>query len=120
MAAKPSSRAHFYAQVENISMLGVTERLGPLGLWFYAESYLRAARMLPANRDTGVHIPRAFLICHAVELALKSFLAIAKNYTLTRFVREKGGHNLEHWLNEAKGMGLADHVTLTQGQEKAI
>ncbi|MBK9988751.1 MAG: hypothetical protein IPP21_18150 [Betaproteobacteria bacterium] len=120
MTVKTPSKAQLYAQVENISIMCAKERLGPLALWVYARSYLHAARMLPADRDTGVHIPRAFLICHAVELALKSFLAVAKSYTLKTFVQAKGGHNLEHWLGDAKAAGLANHVTLTRDQEMAI
>jgi hypothetical protein len=86
------SRRH--AEIENISILGHTERLAPLGLWVYASDYLKAARMLPSDREQGVHIPRAYLICHAIELVLKAYSSIASNQTLAQFSQSSAGHNL--------------------------
>lgn len=116
--ARSLSRRH--AEVENITILGHTERLAPLGLWVYAFSYLEAARKLPADRELGVHIPRAYLMCHAVELALKAYLSIAMNQTLAQFSQSSAGHNLEHWMQEAETAGLSAHVSLTAGQKGAI
>lgn len=117
---KTRSLSRRHAEVENISILGHTERLAPLGLWVYASGYLKAARMLPADRELGVHIPRAYLICHAVELALKAYLSIAAHQTLAQFSQSSSGHNLEHWLQEAEAAGLSTHVSLTAGEKTAI
>ena len=40
------SDARKHAKVENFDLFGATVRMGPPGLWFYADSYLSAAKAL--------------------------------------------------------------------------
>jgi len=42
-----ASGAKRFAQVERISISGITERMAPLALHMYADAYLNAARSLP-------------------------------------------------------------------------
>ena len=70
--------------------------------------FLDAAKVLAGKRDASItHIPLAlpfyFLLCHAMELSMKSYLR-AKGYNDRRLVGI--GHSLDECLSAAIGEGL--------------
>jgi HEPN domain-containing protein len=76
-----------------------------------AEEFLRACRALP--KRTPPDWPRYFMACHAVELALKAFLA-ARGRSVDELA--KGfGHDLKKLLDEAMSEGLTIGV-LARGE----
>ncbi len=97
------SAAKQHASVENISVLGVQGRMGPLGLWMYAHAYLRAAKALP-----GTEVPfepvRYFLVCQSIELLLKASLSL-NGAKLLELADAAYGHNLEALLEAVAKTG---------------
>ena len=70
-----------------------------VGTWRMAEEYLQAAsRLSEGLPKIEISMPAYFLFCHAIELALKSFL-------ISQGCTEKGlreiGHDLETAMDEA-------------------
>lgn len=112
------SAAKQFAQIEKISIMGITERMGPLGLHFYANSYLEAACALPLPIAPFEPV-RPFLICHAIELGLKSFLSL-HGAAMLELADGSHGHNLEAILKKADEKNLAKHVDLTDLQRTEI
>ena len=105
------SAAKRFAQIEKISIMGITERMGPLGLHMYASAYLDAARALPL--PTAPFEPvRPFLICHSIELGLKAFLSL-HGAAMLELADGSHGHNLEAILKKADEKHLGTHVGLT-------
>lgn len=115
---KPLSLAKQYAHVENISIFGITERMGPLGLQLYAESFLRAAQALP-KPSVPFEPVRPYLVCHAVELGLKAFLAL-KGLSMLELSDSSYGHKLIAILEKAEGAGLLATVPLSEEHRTAI
>ena len=102
------SAAKRFAQIEKISIMGITERMGPLGLHMYASAYLDAARALPL--PTAPFEPvRPFLICHSIELGLKAFLSL-HGAEMLELADGSYGHNLEAILKKADEKHLGTHV----------
>jgi hypothetical protein len=117
---KPSrgSRAKQFAQIERISIAGITEGMGPLGLHTYAEAYLNAVRSLPLP-SVPFEPVRPFLVCHSIELGLKAFLSL-QGLTILEMADGPYGHNLESILQQAEGKNLAASVKLTKEQRAEI
>lgn len=114
---KPSTAKQF-AEIERISILGHTERMGPLALELYAEMYLAAAEALP--RPTVPFEPvRPYLVCHAIELSLKAFLSL-KGSAMVDLAGGQFGHKLSVILKEAEAADLLALVPLTAVHRKAI
>jgi hypothetical protein len=112
------SAAKRYAQIERISIAGTTERMAPLGLHTYAESFLTAARSLPP--PTAPFDPvRPYLVCHSIELGLKAFLSL-QGSTMLELAEGTYGHNLENIFQKAIEKGLGTSVRLTAAHESAI
>ncbi|WP_409938714.1 hypothetical protein [Inhella sp.] len=116
-ARKPSGAKRF-AEVENISILGITERMGPLGLQLYSESYFAAAQALPTPQVPFEPV-RPYLVCHAIELGLKAFLSL-KGRGMIALSEGPFGHKLSTILSEAEATGLLDAVPLSATHRDAI
>ena len=114
---KPSATKRF-AEIERISILGITERMGPLALELYAEMYLAAAEALP-KPPVPFEPVRPYLVCHAIELALKAFLSL-KGSAMVDLADGQFGHKLSVILKEAEGVDLLALVPLTAAHRKAI
>ena len=88
------------------------------GYWFrhYATDFLAAAQAFeaPKNRFSPV---RYYLICHSIELSLKSFL-------LTVGFKKDNLQNLNHDLNKALkkavDKGLSTHLEITSNDREAL
>lgn len=114
---RPSAAKRF-AEIERISIAGINESMGPLGLHMYAESYLSAAQALPEPKVPFEPV-RPYLVCHAIELALKAYLSL-RGATMVDLADGAFGHNLESILAKAIEGDLANLVPLTESQTKAI
>ena len=112
------SAAKRFAQIERISIAGITERMGPLGLHMYAEAYLNAARSLPLPTVPFDPV-RPFLVCHSIELGLKAFLLL-QGSAMLELADGSYGHNLEAILQKADEKHLGASVTLTKSQRAEI
>ncbi len=88
--------------------------MGPVMLHTYASDFLSAAT-LSVRTDVPFSPARTYLICHALELALKAFLSL-KGRPLRELAGGELGHNLENLLDEAEQQGLSDLVQLEEPQ----
>lgn len=79
----------------------------PIGIYNYANSYRHAALSLRAGKAPGTHpdAPILFLINHAIELYLKSFLH-ARRIPEAELSRKPYGHELLNLAWAAKQRGL--------------
>ena len=112
------SLAKRFAEIEKVSICGITERMGPLGLQLYAERYLAAAKALPMP-DVPFEPVRPYLVCHAIELGLKAFLSM-KGHEMVNLAEGQFAHKLGAILNEAESAGLLDAVPLSSTHLEAI
>ena len=104
-----ASLAKKHTMIENMSLLGTHVRMGPVGLWVYASSYLRAAQALEPGPD-GPRWPAGYgSVCRALELSLKAFLSV-KGRTLPELA--EFGHDLQRLVEDATAAGLRDLVVL--------
>ncbi|MDP9263753.1 MAG: hypothetical protein M3O85_05475 [Acidobacteriota bacterium] len=106
------SRAKQYAQIERISIGGAVERMGPAGLWVYANAYAKAGLALLAPGAPYEPV-RYYLACHSIELSLKAFLSL-HGATMLELSENAFGHNLKKILKAAEAKGLQTQVALTQ------
>jgi hypothetical protein len=109
-----------HAKIENFELFGMTVRMAPPGLWFYADSYLSAAKAVPLPATTDQFDPaRVFLVLRALELALKAFLSL-KGRSLAKLAGGPFGHDLASLLARAEQDGLLDIVPLQPDQREEI
>lgn len=82
----------------------------------YAGDYLSAAQQFspPSNRFSPV---RHYLICHSIELSLKSFLFTVG---LRKADRKKLNHSLEKALATAEAHGIGSHVSVSKQDRDQI
>lgn len=74
--------------------------------WALARSYLSAADVLMEQGRTDTYLPSIFLLCHALELGLKSYLlSVGASESQLRGI----GHNLVACLSEVEARGLSKH-----------
>ena len=118
MAKSRVSAAKKFAQIEKISIMGTTERMGPLGLHMYAKAYLDGARALPPS-SVPYEPVYPFLVCHSIELGLKAFLSL-KGAAMLELADGSYGHNLEAILQKAEEKQLNKHVKLTPKHKPEI
>ncbi|MGJ5155397.1 hypothetical protein [Bradyrhizobium sp. HKCCYLR1023] len=73
-----------------------------------AEEFLKAFRDLPREGPSGIPVswPRYFMLCHAIELALKAFL-LARGRTVPELRSRPFGHDISALMTEAIGLGLS-------------
>jgi hypothetical protein len=107
---RPSVRPTF---VEDISILDASARMAPIGLQLYAADFLSAAKAAPPPDIPPFAPARTYLVCHALELALKAFLSL-KGRSLKRLAGVKFRHDLESLLTKAEQNGLPTLVTLEE------
>lgn len=112
------SAAKRFAEVEKISIAGITERMGPLGLHMYAESFLSAAQALPKPKVPFEPV-RPYLVCHAIELVLKALLSL-RGAAMVELADGPYGHNLDALLTKSIDANLAQFASLSKAQSSAI
>lgn len=115
---RKASLAKRFSEVEHISISGIAEHMGPLGMHMYAESYLLAAQALPKPQAPFEPV-RPYLICHSIELALKAYLSI-QGVAMIRLAEGPYAHNLESLLAKANDAGLPKVAAFTDAQGNAI
>jgi hypothetical protein len=83
-----------------------TNPLYPLDLLERAEEFLEAFHQLPPEQEVRRWIswPRYFLLCHAVELALKAFLS--RQGIAEETLRKCFGHKIDKLVAEAMSRSL--------------
>jgi hypothetical protein len=84
-------------------MTGYPKFLVPPDYLGRADEFFQAYADLPV-RDPP-NWPRYFMLCHAIELTLKSYL-FAKGKTVSELSNRAFGHNLRNLLTEAVSAGL--------------
>lgn len=104
--------------VESVSILGATAPIAPIGLQIFAADFLAGAKAIPPP-NVPFAPTQPYLVCHALELALKAFLSL-KKYPLDKLSGGKFGHDLENLLDEAERKGLDDVVKLDERQKFQI
>lgn len=112
------SPAKRFAEIERISMFGITERMGPVALQLYAEKYLGAAQALP-KPEVPFEPVRPYLVCHAIELGLKAYLSL-KGKEMLDLADGQFGHKLSTILKAAEDAGLLTMVPLSEAHREAI
>ena len=118
LVKRKTSAAKRFAEVERISIFGITERMGPLGLHVYAESYLLAAQALPESK-VPFETVRPYLVCHAIELALKAFLSL-RGSAMVELADGPYGHNLDSLLAKSIEANLTEFASLSDAQKSAL
>lgn len=116
MARKPST-AKIHAAIENISIAGINIKMGPLGLHFYAEHYLNAAKSI--NDGTGFNPAKYYLACHALECVLKAYLSL-KGHSLISLSGSNFGHDLSKLLAQAEKDSLTKIIELSESEKFQI
>jgi len=88
------------------------------GYWLrhYATDFLAAAQAFeaPENRFSPV---KYYLVCHSIELSLKSFLFSAG---FKKKHRQQLGHDLEKALIAAEENGFGSHLVITLNEREAL
>jgi hypothetical protein len=117
---KSPTKAQRHAAVDIVTIFGVTERFGPIGLILYAEFFLAGARDTRAPvQAPNFPVVRAYLACHSLELAFKAFLAL-KGKLLLELAGGPYGHDLKFLIEEADRNDLRELVTLDDQQRSQI
>ncbi len=91
----------------------------PEGFFVYASSYRQAAESLIEQRTSELTVPTIYLLTHALELALKSFL-LFKGMTAKNLSNRPFHHDLSHCLSVAEAKDLLGLSVLTQAQREAV
>jgi HEPN domain-containing protein len=115
--SRKTSPAKKHASIENISIAGVKMKMGPYGLYFYAEHFLNAAKI--ASDGTGFNPAKYYLACHSLECILKAFLSL-KGHSIISLSGLSYGHDLTKLLAQAEKDSLATMVELTEQQKFQI
>ena len=105
------SLAKKFAEIERISVFGAVARMGPIGLWMYAEAFCRAAKSLP-KPEVPYEPVRYYLICHSIELVLKAYLSL-HGATMLELADSAYGHKLDAILGSAESKGLGSVAILS-------
>ena len=92
--------------------------MGPIGLHLYAQHYLSAAKSLP-EPTVPFEPVRPYLVCHAIELALKAFLSL-EGKLMVELADGKLAHKLGALLSAAEEASLSKIVSLSDAQENAV
>ena len=78
----------------------------PLDALDRAKEFLEAFRQLPQQPQLRwISWPRYFLLCHAVEMGLKAFLA-SRGVSIEKLEEKPFGHHLDRLMNRAARKGL--------------
>jgi len=90
----------------------------PLGLLNFGWEFAEAAKKVAGEPE--LQNVAYYLICHAVELALKSYLRLHGWGVQDLANRTKIGHDLETALREADQLGLRNVVQIGRGFENSF
>lgn len=93
--------------------------ISPLALNHYAKDFLRAGSSLEDLPNMEFSPVQAYLLAHAIELALKAFLR-ADGMSLKALKKKEYGHKLADLLGEAESRGLCAAVSLKPEHLAAI
>jgi hypothetical protein len=91
--------------------------ISPFGFISYAEDFYEAAisHCSPRNFSPVTY----YLLCHSIELSLKSFLLL-KGLPREEIRHRSMGHNLKNILTKCKDLGLSDLVDFSKAQTEEI
>lgn len=89
--------------------------ISPLGLVVYAENFLSAYKSF--EPDVPFSPPKYYLVCHSLELALKSYLLME---TKSMEELKKLGHGLGKILGKSREFGLDSVVVMSELENCAI
>lgn len=103
-----------FAEIESISVLGMTVKMAPLGLITYAEYYLKAAENLSLPESPFDPV-RLYLTCHSIELSLKCYLSL-KGSTMVDLKDLKIGHNLTKLIDQCFRSEIDNLIALSEEQ----
>ena len=100
-------------------------RTTPIGMARYARDFFDTA--MAADEDVGMRpgyeiiapVPVMYLVGHAIELGLKSYL-LHHGVTLDELPKRKYGHNLEKCFKKAKELGLSQIVSFEDGEVEGM
>lgn len=83
------------------------ERVTPIGLFNFAETYWTAAKALKRSKARSTHreSPIRFLYYHSIELYLKAFLRL-HGHTPQQLRSKKFGHSTRDLTERAEKLGL--------------
>jgi hypothetical protein len=91
----------------------------PEGLLVYSRHYKKAAEVLIAQGLSEHRVPVLYLLTHALELALKSFLLL-EGVDARALSRRPYGHNVQFCLTEAQVRGLSLDGWLSSDEVDAV
>ncbi len=111
MKSPKLSAAKQFASIEAWTILGTSFEMGAFGLWTYANNFARSAKALPPVVERFEPVGY-YLICHALELALKAFLSL-EGTKLIDLAGGAYGHDLSKLLAAADTQGLSRYCDLT-------
>lgn len=86
--------------------------------WAFTGNYISAADVLLNNEKPIHYLPTLYLLCHAYELTLKTFL-IAHDYPTDK-LKGKFGHDLSKLLGEANAKGLKKSVEVSEREVEIV
>ena len=89
--------------LKTLKPIDPTQQLLPHNFYALGRDFRDAYRKSPAGNPPDR--PRYFLFCHAIELALKAFLAL-HGLTQDELAQKPYGHDLEALMNKAVQLGL--------------
>ena len=115
---KKVTQAKKFAEIEKISVFGAVARIGPVGLWMYANAYASSVKAL-AEPSVPFEPVRYYLACHSIELSLKAYLSL-HGATMLELSESKMSHSLEKALDEAEAKGLLSAVHLSVEQRAEV
>lgn len=112
-------KRRFRHEEGRLVMFGVPVEMNPMGLWLYAESYLKAVPAADAEATTIFTPAKTFLLARALELGLKAFLSL-KGYPLSKLSGGVFGHDLDNLLSEAEKNDLKTICEFNTEERSAI
>ena len=116
MIKQPRKSARQHTKIETLSFAGLTMRFGPVGLIVCADHFLAAAKSThPPVTAPAFPLVRTFLVCRALELALKAFLSL-KGCSMEQLAGGPFGHNLESLVAEVEKRDIHALVKLEKRQ----
>ena len=94
------------------------DRTNSRGLWRYANEFHEAGIAVVTVKGRA-STPAYYLVCHALELALKAFLR-GKGLSIAELSNKKLGHNLSAILKRAELQGLSQYFSVSAGLRECI
>ncbi|MEK7881028.1 MAG: hypothetical protein AAB210_03935 [Deltaproteobacteria bacterium] len=95
------------------------DRTNSMGLWRYSKEFYAAADIIiKSEPNSGISTVAYYLICHSLELSMKSFLR-GKGASLD-LLRCKLGHDLAKLLKKVEKSNIGKFVEITDVDRQAI